>query len=435
MYCKYCGTELEKNKTICSACGRDTADKPKRVKKQHKELTAKQLKIIIASLAASLVVIAFVVMAICGVFTPKEGVFLKDNYSVSAAEATENADKVIATCGNMQLTNAQLQVFYWMEVYDFIGSNYSYLTYYGLDTKVALSEQESFEEGKTWEQYFLEEAVYSWQAYAALCQAAEKEGVTLTKELQANIDGMREEMDKNAKANKYESVEALLIAEMGPGITYEDFKYHLTVSSTGNHYFTTKLKEMTATMEEIEGYFAEYEDMLKNDLKITKESPDVISFRHILIRPVGGETIGNETVYPQAQWDKCEAYAQGVLDKWLAGDKTPDSFAELAKEYSEDDDSNTKGGLYEGIHKGDLAEGFDEWLFAEGRQVGDYGLIKTEHGWHVMYYAGSEPQWIYTCRTAVINKKGAEFMGAVMEQYPIEIDYKNVTMGEHILSN
>ena len=91
MYCKYCGTELEKNNTVCAACGRDTADKPKRVKKK-KPLTEKQMKIIVASAAGAIVAIAFVIMAICGVFTPKEGVFLKDSYSVSASDAAENAD-------------------------------------------------------------------------------------------------------------------------------------------------------------------------------------------------------------------------------------------------------------------------------------------------------------------------------------------------------
>lgn len=433
MYCKYCGTELEKNKTVCSACGRDTADKPRRAKKQHKELTAKQLKIIIASIAASLVVIAFVVMAICGVFTPKEGVFLKDNYSVSASEAEANADKIIATCGDMKLTNGQLQVFYWMEAYDFISNNYEYLSYYGLDTSKALSEQESVEEGMTWEQYFLNEAVYNWQAYASLVQASEKEAFELPEDVKAEIAGMREDMEQTAKDNKMDSVEALLASEMGPGVSYEDFEYQLTVSSTANRFFATKLSALTATMEEMESYFTEYEDMLKNDLKITKESGDVVSVRHILVKPVGGQTIAGETVYSQEQWDKAENVAKVVLDKWLAGEKTAESFGALAEKHSEDPGSVSKGGLYEGVAKGQMVEAFDEWIFAEGRKTGDYGLVKTELGWHVMYYVDSEPQWIYTCRSAVINKKGTEMMASFMEQYPVEVDFESVTMGEHII--
>jgi hypothetical protein len=29
-----------------------------------------------------------------------------------------------------------------------------------------------------------------------------------------------------------------------------------------------------------------------------------------------------------------------------------------------------------------------EWCFDENRQYGDYGLVQTSYGYHVMYYAG-----------------------------------------------
>ena len=49
-------------------------------------------------------------------------------------------------------------------------------------------------------------------------------------------------------------------------------------------------------------------------------------------------------------------------------EKTAEAFGELAEEHSDDgrnDDGTlyTKGGLYENIHKGDMVENFNNWIF------------------------------------------------------------------------
>ena len=43
-------------------------------------------------------------------------------------------DTVVARVGDLELTNAELQIFYWMGVYDFLENNSAYLAYYGLRT-------------------------------------------------------------------------------------------------------------------------------------------------------------------------------------------------------------------------------------------------------------------------------------------------------------
>ena len=32
---------------------------------------------------------------------------------------------------------------------------------------------------------------------------------------------------------------------------------------------------------------------------------------------------------------------------------------------------------------------FNDWCFAEGRKAGDYGIVETEHGYHLMYFVGN----------------------------------------------
>lgn len=59
-------------------------------------------------------------------------------------------------------------------------------------------------------------------------------------------------------------------------------------------------------------------------------------------------------------------------------------FAELAKEFSDDPGSKNKGGLYEGIAKGQFAPEFEQVAFAlKPGEVHD-GIVKTNFGYHII---------------------------------------------------
>ena len=52
---------------------------------------------------------------------PRENnISYKDSYSVSDKKAESKGDVVVATIGDVQLTNRQLQLYYWMQVYEFL---------------------------------------------------------------------------------------------------------------------------------------------------------------------------------------------------------------------------------------------------------------------------------------------------------------------------
>lgn len=67
---------------------------------------------------------------------------------------------------------------------------------------------------------------------------------------------------------------------------------------------------------------------------------------------------------------------------------TQDNFAALAAEHSEDSGSKDNGGLYEAVAPGDMVEQFNDWLFEEDHKPGDYGIIETTYGYHLMYMVG-----------------------------------------------
>ena len=67
-------------------------------------------------------------------------------------------------------------------------------------------------------------------------------------------------------------------------------------------------------------------------------------------------------------------------------------------ELSEDGGSNTNGGLYTKVLKGQMVTEFNDWLFDESRKPGDTGIVYGESsnyaGYHVMYFVGDDvPCW------------------------------------------
>lgn len=123
--------------------------------------------------------------------------------------------------------------------------------------------------------------------------------------------------------------------------------------------------------------------------------------RHILFR---ADTTGldskSETYEAdlQAAKDAAKAKAEDALAQWKAGDATEDSFAAMANELSEDGGSNTNGGLYTKVLKGQMVTEFNDWLFDESRKPGDTGVVYGESsnyaGYHVMYFVGDDvPCW------------------------------------------
>lgn len=107
--------------------------------------------------------------------------------------------------------------------------------------------------------------------------------------------------------------------------------------------------------------------------------------RHIFIQAEVDEGASSPT---DEQMAAAKTEAEDLLAQWQAGDATAESFAALAEEYSDDTGSNTNGGLYEGITKStSFIANFIDWTFADGRQVGDTGIVEntTSGGYHVMY--------------------------------------------------
>ena len=112
-----------------------------------------------------------------------------------------------------------------------------------------------------------------------------------------------------------------------------------------------------------------------------------VNIRHILVKAVA-DADGNYTDEAKAA---AKASAEEILAQFESGDKTEESFAALAEQFSEDTGSNTNGGLYENVSKGQMVPEFDAFCFGD-HKPGDTGIVYGESasyaGYHVMYYVG-----------------------------------------------
>lgn len=345
------------------------------------------------------------------------------SYTVDDETAQEIQDNVVVTVGDMQMDNGMLQVNYRMSIYDFVSSNYYYLAYMGVDFNSPLDEQAFGSEGTTsWQETMLEYSLQLWHQYAAINQLAQSENFQLDDEGQAYLNDLGSSLQESLAQSEYETVDEMLAAEMGIGATEADYVEYLKMSYIAYRYMQYRQESIVPTQDELEKYFTENEETLSAS-GITKDSGDVVDVRHILIMPEGGTTDeDNNTTYSDEEWEACRKKAQEIYDQWLSGNADEDSFSELAKANSQDSNAST-GGLYEGVTEGYMVDTFNDWIFDETRVFGDSGLVKTQYGYHIMFFKNREAQWIAEARSGIISDTVSQILTDATEQYPMEVDY------------
>lgn len=353
----------------------------------------------------------------------------KGSYTVDDETVLAARDTVVATVGDAKLTVGQLQVYYWRGFYDFLNNYGSYVPYIGLDPSLPLDTQTCTMFDGTWQQYFLQSALANWHRYQALAMEAKSSGFTLDAESQDFLDNLETSLNSTAASYGFESGEDMLKTDLGPTATVDDYKDYMYLSYAGYQYFSAEYDKLSPTEEEIEAYFQENaEDLAANG--VTKESEDFyVDVRHILIQPEGGAagTDGKMT-YTDEEWAACEAAAQDVLDSWLAGDRTEESFARFANDFSQDPGSNTSGGLYDNLEEGRTVPEFNDWCFDEARQEGDYALVKTTYGYHVMYFCRREPVWHARAQAGLMSQLSDALISSAADKHPMEVDYSAIVL-------
>lgn len=471
--CKYCQQELGEDAKFCSKCGKPAAEEPEemaasvntadRIEPVETAVQPEKKKTspgIIALMVAGVVMLAAILTA-CIVFglntkkstqteveavpsseapetvaatIPADGnpddVTCKGSYTVTGEEAMAARETVVAAIGNHKLTNGELQTYYFSMVNSYLSSEYGYYLMMtgALDYTQPYDTQYCAEDDNlTWQQYFLQEALNYWQLSVALAEEAAKAGYTVSQEDQAYLENLPAQLEETAKSYDM-TLEELMKNNIGSGGTLDDFLSFQKLYLAGKDFYQDQVKGMQPTQEQLEAFYAEHAEGYEQGG--LNQEDTYVDVRHILVKPTGGTTDedGN-TTYSDAEWETCREKAQALLDQYLAGDRTEDSFAALANASSEDPGSNTNGGLYENVYEGQMVAPFEEWCFDESRVYGDTGLVQTSYGYHVMFYVENRPMWISFVESDWVTEQSNAMLAELKAGYPAEVFYSDIVLG------
>ena len=277
---------------------------------------------------------------------------------------------------------------------NFVNTYGSYASLFGLDTSYGLSglgsQQSSMTDGGTWKDYFMDAAINALKQNQALEKYAAENGIELTDEEKQQVDDSIAEIEEAAANYGYASGDKFIAANYGVGNNLKTAKAYATEYALASKVYNQVAEETAAaiTPEEI------------------KEQYPSVAVRHILVKAEAAE----DGTYTDEAKEAAKARAEEILKEWEDGDKTEESFAALAEQYSEDTGSNTNGGLYANVLQGQMVEEFDAFCFDESRKSGDTGVVYGEStsyaGYHVMYFVGEgDPETNETGRNYIASEK------------------------------
>ena len=474
--CKYCQAELAENGTFCPVCGRNNDEDAQQAAAVEEAAAGEETEVSeetvvetpvmaekkkatpgkTALAVAAVVVLAAMLLALVkvGMDGKKDGtvateaaaeetvaatipadgnpedVTCKGTYTVSDEEAEAGKDTVVATMGDKTLTNGQLQVYYRSALNSYLNTEYGYyIMMYGmLDYTQPLDTQVCYEDQTlTWQQYFVQTALNNWQLAEALGIKSAEAGMEMEDAHREYLNTLEANLTETAA--QYDlTLEQMILDEFGAGVGLEEFAHFEELYYRGLPYYQAELGSLEPTQEDLEAFYAQHQEEYEAG-GVTKDSK-FVDVRHILVKLEGGTTDedGN-TTYSEEELAACKEKAQAILDQWLAGDMTEESFAALANEKSEDPGSNTNGGLYEQVYEGQMVPNFNDWCFDASRAYGDYGLVETNYGYHVMFFVDSQPQWLYYAESDWISFKANEMVAGLAEELPMDVEYDKIGMG------
>lgn len=481
MNCKFCGEPLPKNVTRCPACGLSVEPEetqtpqatvqivaqetqlPEMDEKAEKAMNAQINKMrrtaAIAGCVAVLAVLVLVFSLIIGRggdaphteptgstpsgttapsgTVPADGnpddVTCKGSYYVSEEQGLQLADEIVATLGDAKLTNGQLQIYYQMELIQFLDQYGYYLSYFGLDYTKPLDQQLcTLVEGYTWQHFFLESALNTWVQNQTLALEAEKNNFQLDQQYQSKLDSIDEDMTASAIAHNFDSAEALLRAQCGSNTAMDDYKAYMSTYFNGFLYFSQLCDAIEVPSDEdLAAYFQANKEGLEQD-GIKQDGSYVVDVRHILIKVEGGVENADGTItFPDAAVAaEAKAKAEQILAQWQEN-PTEENFGILAKEHTADS-NGAAGGLYTDVPQGYMVKTFNDWCFDPVRQVGDYGIVETKFGYHIMYFSGrGEEVWLTQTRQAYLSQQQSALLEQLLEQYDLKVHYRAIAL-DHV---
>ena len=276
-----------------------------------------------------------------------------------------------ATINGEKYTAAEVSYYYQNAYQTFLNNNYSYLSYIGIDTSASLKDQTvssmgamftGAEEGTTWYDYFMDQALESMADIQALNDAAAAEGFTWDDDMQATLDANMESLATGATTYGYTEGQYLNMI-FGSTMTKSIYEEHTKLAILASAYQTAYSDSLTYTEDELEEAYA-----------ADTNSYDLVSAQYVRISgsvPTTDEE-GNEVEVTDEMKEEAMATAKGYADQiyadWQAGGdlETLAGECEGSATYTDSDSVSYSTSV------------LNEWLFDEARTAGDSAVLEDE---------------------------------------------------------
>lgn len=331
--------------------------------------------------------------------------------SYTAPDASRSS-AVIATVGNAELTNSQLQVYYRQEVYNYLSQNpdHGISLNHGLDVQMCTVSETPM----TWQQYFLQRALTTWHIHQALALESDANDYGLDESYYAYLGSLQESLEASAAAMGFPSSGEMITEIMGAGVTVDNLIEYVRLYEVGYNYFDRTYLKCIPFKEETEAYY------LANSDAYEQASGTYVSFRHILLLP--------EDNSKQA-WEDCLYQAQTVR-YYYNQKKSEATFSNLAFKYSQDTGSNFNGGLYADVRDGLFIDEINEWCFDESRHPGNMTMLKSDIGYHLLYFIERKEARYHDAELDLIAAKVSLLIPEAMSNYPLNVYYSTIRIDD-----
>ena len=71
---------------------------------------------------------------------------------------------------------------------------------------------------------------------------------------------------------------------------------------------------------------------------------------------------------------------------------------------------------------------FENWCFDETRKMGDYGIVRTDYGYHIMYFVGSADIWFVTAQDDMMNAAVENVVPDAVAKYTMDVDFASIKL-------
>ncbi len=405
------------------------------------------------AIAAAAVVILAALLALTIYFTRDKGAASSESAELTADEVGEHSrvdmdemmkhgpfaytdeslaekynSQIAARVGEHELSNGLLQIFYWSMVYQDLNENADYLAYRGPDTTRPFAEQK-YGQTVNWEQHYLQTALDYYLQNAALYDDAAANGTQLSAETQSMLDNLASNLAEQATQYGFENVDDYLAQSFGPSVTMDDYLEYYRLSSMAFTRATELQQGITVDDGEISDFYDKHAEEYTAQ-GVEKTDQNVVNVRHILVIPeqdTDSDGDGTNDESSAAAWADAEDHINEIYAQWKL-DPTEDNFAELAGTTTADPGSAENGGLYEDVYPGQMVDTFNDWCFDPARKPGDTGIVRTDYGYHLMYFSseGDRPYWQTVAEEECKYERFNKLIDEMFSKYEIKPDYENL---------